>query len=121
MLAATTWRVGMLLLAFKLLTGKTLAGVARLRGKIPENTAMGLVAEDGSRAGVAYFLMDEANVRRVVKLPRMSFRSDEAAPAPEGVVLLSKDHPRAYGNFARLLGHYVRETGKVSSPTHSDG
>jgi N-acyl-D-amino-acid deacylase len=103
-----------LLLAFKNpslkpLTGKTLSEVARMRGKNPEETAMDLVIEDGSRVEVAYFLMNEANVRKEVALPWMSFGSDEAAPALEGVFLLSNVHPRAYGNFARLLGHYVRE------------
>lgn len=106
---------GMLLLAFKNpalkpLTGKTLAEVARMRGKNPEETAMDLVIEDGTRVGVAYFLMSEENVRKSIRLPWMSFGSDEAAPAPEGAFLLSKNHPRAYGNFARLLGHYVRDT-----------
>ncbi|WP_375396574.1 amidohydrolase family protein [uncultured Sphingomonas sp.] len=112
---------GLLLLAFKNpklkpLTGRTLAQVARERGTSPEDTAMDLVIEDGSRVGVAYFLMDEANVRRAVKLPWMSFGSDEEAPAPEGVFLLSKNHPRAYGNFVRVLGHYARETGDVTLP-----
>jgi N-acyl-D-amino-acid deacylase len=112
---------GTLLLAFKNpklkpLTGKTLAEVARERGKSPEETAMDLVIEDGTRVGVAYFLMSEDNVRREVKLPWMSFGSDEAAPAPEGVFLLSHNHPRAYGNFARVLGHYVRETHDLTLP-----
>lgn len=110
---------GTLLLAFKNpalkpLSGKTLAEVARIRGESPEDTAVDLVIEDGSRVGVAYFLMDEANVRREVKLPWMSFGSDEEAPAPEGVFLLTNHHPRAYGNFARLLGHYVRENHDLS-------
>jgi N-acyl-D-amino-acid deacylase len=110
---------GTLLLAFKNpklkpLTGKTLAEVARMRGKSPEETAMDLVIEDGSRVGVAYFLMSEDNVRKGLRLPWMSFDSDEAAPAPEGVFLLSNNHPRAYGNFARLLGHYVRDEKQVS-------
>jgi N-acyl-D-amino-acid deacylase len=100
--------------ALKPLTGKTLAEVARMRGKSPEETAMDLVAEDGSRVAVAYFLMSETNVRRQIALPWMSFASDESAPAPEGVFLLSHVHPRAYGNFARLLGHYVRETHVLS-------
>ncbi len=105
---------GTLLLAFKNpklkpLTGKTLAEVAKARGESPEDAAIDLVIEDGTRVGVAYFLMSEDNVRREVALPWMSFDSDEAAPAPEGVFLLSNPHPRAYGNFARLLGHYVRE------------
>jgi N-acyl-D-amino-acid deacylase len=90
-------------------TGKTLAEVSRLRGRSPEETAMDLVVEDGSRVGVVYFLMDEGNVRSQIGLSFMSFGSDAAAPAAEGVFLKSSTHPRAYGNFARLLGKYVRE------------
>ena len=95
--------------SLKPLTGKTLAEVARLRGKSPEETAMDLVIEDGSRVGTVYFLMSEDNVRRQVALPWMSFDSDAGALAPEGVFLRSNPHPRAYGTFARLLGKYVRE------------
>jgi N-acyl-D-amino-acid deacylase len=100
--------------ALKPLTGKTLAEIAKMRGKSPDETAIDLVIEDGSRVGVAYFIMDEANVRREVQLPWMSFGSDEAAQAPEGVFLLSASHPRAYGNFARVLGHYVRDAHLVT-------
>jgi N-acyl-D-amino-acid deacylase len=105
---------GTLLLAFKNpklkpLTGKTLAEVARMRGVSPEDAAIDLVIEDGSRVGVAYFLMSEDNVRREVALPWVSFDSDEQAPAPEGVFLKSNPHPRAYGNFARVLAEYVRK------------
>src|SRR5215472_14288675 len=105
---------GTLLVAFKNpklkpLTGKTLAEVAKERHESPEDTAMDLVIEDGSRVGIVHFMMSEDNVRREVALPWMSFGSDEATPAPEGVFLLSSAHPRAYGNFAKLLGHYVRE------------
>ncbi len=95
--------------ALKPLTGKTLAEVARMRGKSPEETAIDLVVEDGSRVGTAYFLMDEANVRRQTALPWMAFGSDAESEAPEGVFLQSSTHPRAYGNVARLLGKYVRE------------
>ena len=98
----------------KPLTGKTLGEVARMRGTSPEDTAIDLVIEDGSRVGTAYFLMDEANVKRQIGLPWMSFASDAGAPAAEGVFLLSNDHPRAYGNVARLLGKYVRE-GKATT------
>jgi N-acyl-D-amino-acid deacylase len=93
----------------KPLTGKTLAEVAKMRGKSPEETAIELVSEDDSRVGTIYYLMSEDNVRREIALPWMSFGSDEGAPAPEGVFLKSKSHPRAYGNFARVIGHYVRE------------
>jgi N-acyl-D-amino-acid deacylase len=104
---------GMILAAFKNdalkpLTGKTLAEVARLRNKSPQETAMDLVIEDGSPVGVIFFVMSEDNVRRETALPWMSFASDEAAPAPEGVFLKSHSHPRAYGNFAKVLAKYVR-------------
>jgi N-acyl-D-amino-acid deacylase len=95
--------------ALKPLTGRTLADVARARGASPEETAMDLVVEDGSRVGAVYFLMSEDNVRKQVALPWVSFCSDGGAPAPEGVFLKSNPHPRAYGNFARLLGRYVRD------------
>jgi N-acyl-D-amino-acid deacylase len=93
----------------KHLTGKTLAEVAALRGTSPEDTMIDLVIEDGSRVGTVYFLMSEDNVRRQVALPWMAFGSDSASMAPEGVFLLSNPHPRGYGNFARLLGRYVRD------------
>ncbi len=105
---------GMLLAGFKNdalkpLTGKTLAAVAKERGKSPEETAIDLVIEDGSRVGTIYFLMSEENVKKQVALPWVAFGSDAGAPSAEGVFLKSNDHPRAYGNVARLLGKYVRE------------
>jgi N-acyl-D-amino-acid deacylase len=95
--------------ALKPLTGKTLAEVARMRGTSPEEAAMDLVAEDGDRVDAIYFIMSEDNVRKQLKLPWVSFGSDEGSFAPEGVFLKSNPHPRAYGNVARLLGKYVRE------------
>ena len=93
----------------KPLTGKSLAEVARLRGRSPEETAMDLVVEDHTRVDTVYFLMSEDNLRRQIRIPWVSFGSDAAAPAPEGVFLKSNPHPRSYGNFARLLGRYVRD------------
>jgi N-acyl-D-amino-acid deacylase len=95
--------------ALKPLAGKTLQEVADVRGVSPEEAAMELVVEDGTRVGVAYFLMSEDNIRRQVALPWVSFGSDAGAPAPEGVFLQSSDHPRAYGNFIRVLGKYARD------------
>jgi len=95
--------------ALKPLTGKTLAEVAAMRGKSPEETAMDLIVEDDSRIGTVYFLMSEENVRREIKLPWVSFGSDEASQAPEGVFLKSNPHPRAYGTFVRVLGRYARD------------
>ena len=93
----------------KPLTGKTLADVSKMRGTPPEDTAMDLVIEDGSRVNTVYFLMSEENVKKQLKLPWVSFDSDAASLAPEGAFLKANPHPRAYGNFARLLGKYVRD------------
>jgi N-acyl-D-amino-acid deacylase len=93
----------------KPLIGKTLAEVAKMRGKDPIDTAMDLIAEDESRIGTLYFIMSEDNVKKEFAKPWISFGSDEASQAPEGVFLKSNPHPRAYGNFARVLGKYVRD------------
>jgi len=95
--------------ALKPLTGKTVAEVAAMRGTSPEETILDLIVEDGSRIGTVYFSQSEDIVRRVVGLPWVSFNSDAASLAPEGVFLESNPHPRAYGSFARVLGKYVRE------------
>lgn len=91
------------------LSGMTVAGVAKMRGATPEDTIIDLVIEDGSRVQVAYELMSEANVARQAALPWMSFGSDEGAEAPRGPFLQFRPHPRAYGNFARVLGQYTRD------------
>ena len=95
--------------ALKPLTGKTLAEVAKLRGKSPEETAMDLVVEDHSRVGTVYFLMSEDNVKLGLSQPWVALGSDEGSYEPAGVFLKFQPHPRAYGNFARFLGHYVRD------------
>jgi N-acyl-D-amino-acid deacylase len=93
----------------KPLTGKTLAEVAKMRGKDPIDTAMDLIAEDESRIGTIYYLMSEENVKKELRKPWISFGSDEASQAPEPPFTKSNPHPRAYGNFARVLGKYVRD------------
>ncbi len=95
--------------SLKQYTGKTLAEVAKLRGKDEIETIMDLVLEDRSRVGTVYFMMSEENIKKQIKLPWVSLGSDAGSMATEGVFLKSSTHPRAYGNFARLLGKYVRE------------
>jgi N-acyl-D-amino-acid deacylase len=98
----------------KPLTGKTLAEVAKMRGTDPVETIMDLMLEDRSRVDAIYFQMSEENIKKQIRLPWVSFGSDGASMAPEGVFLKSSTHPRAYGNFARLLGKYVREEKVIS-------
>jgi N-acyl-D-amino-acid deacylase len=102
--------------ALKPLTGKRLDEVMKIRGTDAENTILDLIAEDRTRVGVVFFLMSEDNVRKQVQLPWVSFGSDASSMAPEGVFLKSSTHPRAYGNFARFLGRYVRDEKLVPMP-----
>lgn len=94
-------------------TGKTLAEVGRQRGTSPEEAAMDLVIEDGSRVGTVYFFMDEPSIAKKLRLPWMSIGSDAGSLAPVGEFLKSQPHPRAYGSFARVLGKYVRDEGAL--------
>ena len=103
-----------LLVAFKKdhlkpLQGKTLAEVAKMRNRDPVETMMDLLAEDESRITTVYFVMSEENVQKLIRLPWVSFGSDASSMASEGVFVRTSTHPRAYGNFARLLGKYVRD------------
>jgi len=95
--------------ALKSLTGKTLAQAAKLRHEDPVDTIMNLVLEDRSRVGTVYFMMSEDNIRKEIVLPWVSFGSDASSMAPEPPFTKSSAHPRAYGNFARVLGKYVRD------------
>ena len=112
---------GVLLVGFRnpdlrIHTGRSLAEVAKERGKNPFETAMDLVIEDGSRVQAIYFLMSEENVAKGIALPWVSFGSDARSMAAEGVFLNTSTHPRAYGNFARVLGKYVRDEAVLSLP-----
>jgi N-acyl-D-amino-acid deacylase len=105
---------GVLLLGFKQdslrkYIGKTLEEVAEIRGTSPEETAMNLIVEDSTRIEVSYFSMDSNNVKKEIAQPWMSFCSDAASEAPEGVFLKSNPHPRAYGSFIRVLGKFSRD------------
>ncbi len=100
--------------ALKKYTGKSLLAAAEEMGMTPEEAAIELVINDGSRVGTVYFLMSEENIKKQLQLPFMSFGSDAGAPAAEGDFLKSSTHPRAYGNFARLLGKYVRDEGVIT-------
>ena len=100
----------------KPLTGKSLAEIAKMRGTDPIVTIMDLISEDESRIDTVYFMMSEENVKKEIAKPWISFGSDEASQAPEGVFLKSNPHPRAYGNFARVLGKYVRDEKLITLP-----
>jgi N-acyl-D-amino-acid deacylase len=95
--------------ALKPLIGKTIAEVAKTRGVSPEDAIVDLVIEDDAGISAAYTFISEDNIAREFALPWVSSGSDAESSAPEGVFLLSSTHPRAYGNFARIFGKYVRE------------
>jgi N-acyl-D-amino-acid deacylase len=100
--------------SLKYLSGKRLSEIAKMRNKSPEETVIDLVIQDHSRVEVIYFLMSEENVRKQIQLPYMSFGSDASSMSPEGIFLRNSAHPRTYGNFANLLGKYVRDEKLIS-------
>ena len=75
---------------------------------------MDLVIEDGTRVGAMYFNQSEAVVRKAVQQPWVSFCTDAVTIAAENQQLLNHRHPRTYGTFPRILGHYVRELGLLT-------
>lgn len=106
---ARTLLVGLRPAKLKPLIGKTLAEVAAMRGKDEVETLLDLVLEARSRIQVVTFTMNEDNIKKELRQPWVSLCSDASSMAAEGMFLESSTHPRAYGNFARLLGKYVRE------------
>ena len=96
------------------LIGKTVAEVAEQRNITPEEAIVDLIYEDNSRIQVVYFSMSEENIEKKLALPYMAICSDAGSYTNEGVFILQSTHPRAYGSFARLLGHYVRDRGIIS-------
>ena len=100
--------------SLKYLTGRTLAEVAQSRNSSAAETIIDLVIDDNSRVDAIFFLMSEENIKKQIALPWVSFGSDEQSLATEGVFLKTNPHPRAYGNFSRLLGKYVRDEGVIS-------
>ncbi len=100
--------------SLKKYTGKSLAAVAKMMGKSPEETAMDLIIKDSTRVECIYFLMNENNVKKQIAIPWLSFGSDEGSYTNEGIFLKSNAHPRAYGCFARVLGKYCRDEKIIS-------
>jgi N-acyl-D-amino-acid deacylase len=94
--------------------GKTLAEVAKIRNTTPEDCAIDLIIQDSSRVGVAYFLMSEENIKKQLALPWVSFGSDAESGSTDSIFMLQSTHPRAYGNFSRVIGHYVRDEKVIS-------
>ncbi len=95
--------------SLKKYTGMSLAEISKARHTEPVETVMDLVADNGRDVSAVYLLMSEENINKQIRLPYVSFGSDSESQSPEGVFLKSGTHPRAYGNFARLLGKYVRD------------
>ena len=96
--------------------GRTLADIATEQKKHPVEVALELIGGDRSRIGVAFFSMDEENLRLALRQPWVSICSDGVSMAPEGDFLRAPTHPRAYGSFARVLGHYVRDERVLTLP-----
>lgn len=98
------------------LQGKTLAEVAKMRGKDPVDTLFDLLIEDHGYTAVAVFGMSEPDVLLALKQPWVAVCNDSQGTSPEGELGKEHPHPRAYGTFPRILRKYVREDGQLTLP-----
>jgi len=96
--------------------GHTLAEIAAARGQDPVDTALDLIATERASVFTAFHSMSEDNLRRQLAVPWVGVCSDAASIAPSGRSLDSPTHPRAYGAFARVLGHYTRDLAVLTLP-----
>ncbi len=93
----------------KLYKAKRLDEIAQLHGKNADETMLDLIVADKSSIPAIFFLISEANVKRMLQLPYVSICSDAGSIAAEEPYLNDGIHPRGYGSFARLLGKYIRD------------
>jgi N-acyl-D-amino-acid deacylase len=87
--------------------GKRLSEIATMMNKPWEDAAMDLLISERQRIGTVYFLMSEDNVKLNLAQPWMKFGTDAGGVDPDSARGLT--HPRAYGNFPRIMGKYVRD------------
>ena len=96
------------------LQGKTLAQIAKDRGKDPIETLMDILVEDDAFTENAVFAMSEPDVALALQQPWTSVDNDSQGAAPDGLLGKEHPHPRAYGTFPRILRKYVREEHTLS-------
>ena len=89
--------------------GMTLAQIGKQQNKDPRDALMDTVIADRGMSRAVNFMMDEADVQLALKNPLLSIGTDAPPKAEDGPLAPSKSHPRAWGSFPRILGHYVRD------------
>lgn len=87
--------------------GKRLAEIAQMMHKDWAEAAMDLISSERSRVETMYFIASEDNLKLQLRQPWIKFGTDASGIDPSTARGLA--HPRAYGNFPRVLGKYVRE------------
>jgi len=95
-------------------TGKSVEEIARIQGKTTSDAVFDLLIEEEASVSIVIFGMCEEDVRRVMRSPYMMVGTDGSAISPRGILGRGKPHPRFYGTFPRILGHYVREEGTLT-------
>ena len=98
----------------KPLEGKSLAEIAKIRGKDEFTVLCDLLIEEKGRVAIILFIMDKDDIRRVMRSRLQMVGTDCWASAPYGILRAGKPHPRFYGTYPRILGRYVREEGVLT-------
>ena len=91
--------------------GLRVDAAARLAGKETLTFVLDLLQEEKTQVDAIYFVMSEENLRTILRKPYVMIGSDSGCRAHYGPLSTGRPHPRTFGTFARVLGHYVREVG----------
>ena len=89
--------------------GKRISQIAKEQGKDPLDAVFDLILADHGQTGAIYFMINEADLRAAMQSPFVSICTDSGARATDGPLAGAKSHPRGWGSYPRILGHYVRE------------
>jgi N-acyl-D-aspartate/D-glutamate deacylase len=98
------------------IVGKRLSQIAKERGAHNWDTLFTILLDNDGSVGALYHMMSEDDVKMAMQFPWVSVGTDSAAIKPEGELGRGQPHPRSYGTFPRILGHYVRDENVLPLP-----
>lgn len=91
------------------LQGRTVASLAAELQKHPVELVLDLIVREDNFIAALNYAISEEDITFVLRYPRTLVGSDAVGTSPDGLTGRERVHPRCYGTFSRVLGHYVRD------------